>query len=131
MTCFKKFMQSHKVFAAVDAHLADDEIIQATGSGDFVASMNTPQGMEKGVLTNVWHISKLSRNRFSVGSFTKDVGPVTFTKSRCDGEDKETKRKIGVREGKRLLYLQMTPVTPEQANAAKSSGCQEDTEPYL
>ncbi|KAG2758505.1 hypothetical protein Pcac1_g29358 [Phytophthora cactorum] len=34
--------------------------------------------MKKGVLTNVWYIPKLSRNLFSVGRFTKDVGPVTF-----------------------------------------------------
>uniref|UniRef100_A0AAV1UKU7 Integrase catalytic domain-containing protein n=1 Tax=Peronospora matthiolae TaxID=2874970 RepID=A0AAV1UKU7_9STRA len=87
--------------------------------------------MKKGVLTNVWHIPKLSRNLFSVGRFTKDVGPVTFTKDGCYGEAKGTKWKIGAREGKGLFKLQMTPVAPEQANAAKSSGCQGGTKSYL
>uniref|UniRef100_A0AAV1TVP6 Retrovirus-related Pol polyprotein from transposon TNT 1-94-like beta-barrel domain-containing protein n=1 Tax=Peronospora matthiolae TaxID=2874970 RepID=A0AAV1TVP6_9STRA len=78
MTCSKKFMRNYKLFDAVDVHLADDGIVQAIGSGDTVMSMKTPQGMKKGVLTNVWHIPKLSKNLFSVGRFTKDVGPVTF-----------------------------------------------------
>uniref|UniRef100_A0AAV1V9B4 Retrovirus-related Pol polyprotein from transposon TNT 1-94-like beta-barrel domain-containing protein n=1 Tax=Peronospora matthiolae TaxID=2874970 RepID=A0AAV1V9B4_9STRA len=77
-------------------------------------SMKTPQGIKKGVLTNVWHIPKLSRNLFSVGRFTKDVGRVTFTKDGCYGEAKGTKWKIGAREGKGLFKLQMTPVAPEQ-----------------
>uniref|UniRef100_A0AAV1VCM9 Retrovirus-related Pol polyprotein from transposon TNT 1-94-like beta-barrel domain-containing protein n=1 Tax=Peronospora matthiolae TaxID=2874970 RepID=A0AAV1VCM9_9STRA len=128
MTCSKKFMRNYKGFDAVDVHLADDGIVQAIGSGDIVMSMKTPQGMKKGVLTNVWHIPKLSRNLFSVGRFTKDVGPVTFTKDGCYGEAKGTKWKIGAREGKGLFKLQMTPVAPEQANAAKSSGCQGGTQ---
>uniref|UniRef100_A0AAV1TUT9 CCHC-type domain-containing protein n=2 Tax=Peronospora matthiolae TaxID=2874970 RepID=A0AAV1TUT9_9STRA len=131
MTCSKKFMRNYKGFDAVDVHLADDGIVQAIGSGDIVMSMKTPQGMKKGVLTNVWHIPKLSRNLFSVGRFTKDVGPVTFTKDGCYGEAKGTKWKIGAREGKGLFKLQMTPVAPEQANAAKSSGCQGGTKSYL
>uniref|UniRef100_A0AAV1TKL0 Retrovirus-related Pol polyprotein from transposon TNT 1-94-like beta-barrel domain-containing protein n=1 Tax=Peronospora matthiolae TaxID=2874970 RepID=A0AAV1TKL0_9STRA len=106
MTCSKKFMRNYKGFDAVDVHLADDGIVQAIGSGDIVMSMKTPQGMKKGVLTNVWHIPKLSRNLFSVGRFTKDVGPVTFTKDGCYGEAKGTKWKIGAREGKGLFKLQ-------------------------
>uniref|UniRef100_A0AAV1UAV2 CCHC-type domain-containing protein n=1 Tax=Peronospora matthiolae TaxID=2874970 RepID=A0AAV1UAV2_9STRA len=131
MTCSKKFMRNYKVFDAVDVHLADDGIVQAIGSGDIVMSMKTPQGMNQGVLTNVWHIPKLSRNLFSVGRFTKDVGPVTFTKDGCYGEAKGAKWKINAREGKGLFKLQMTPVAPEQANAAKSSGCQRGTKSYL
>uniref|UniRef100_A0AAV1U1I9 Retrovirus-related Pol polyprotein from transposon TNT 1-94-like beta-barrel domain-containing protein n=1 Tax=Peronospora matthiolae TaxID=2874970 RepID=A0AAV1U1I9_9STRA len=56
MTRSKKFMRNYKGFDAVDVHLADDGIVQAIGSGDIVMSMKTPQGMKKGVLTNVWHI---------------------------------------------------------------------------
>uniref|UniRef100_A0AAV1TJJ1 GAG-pre-integrase domain-containing protein n=1 Tax=Peronospora matthiolae TaxID=2874970 RepID=A0AAV1TJJ1_9STRA len=107
MTCSKKFMRNYKGFDAVDVHLADDGIVQAIGSGDIVI------------------------NLFSVGRFTKDVGPVTFTKDGCYGEAKGTKWKIGAREGKGLFKLQMTPVAPEQANAAKSSGCQGGTKSYL
>uniref|UniRef100_A0AAV1TFW5 Retrovirus-related Pol polyprotein from transposon TNT 1-94-like beta-barrel domain-containing protein n=1 Tax=Peronospora matthiolae TaxID=2874970 RepID=A0AAV1TFW5_9STRA len=131
MTCSKKFMRNYKVFDAVYVHLADDGIVQAIGSGDIVMSMKTPQGMKKGVLTNVWHIPKLSRNPFSVGRFTKDVDPVTFTKDGCYGEAKGVKWKIGAREGKGLFKLQMASAAPEQANAAKSSGCQGGTKSYL
>ncbi|KAG2758496.1 hypothetical protein Pcac1_g29365 [Phytophthora cactorum] len=46
-------------------------------------SMRTPRGMKKGVLTNVWYIPKLSRNLFSGGTVTKDVGPVTFESDGC------------------------------------------------
>uniref|UniRef100_A0AAV1TZT4 CCHC-type domain-containing protein n=1 Tax=Peronospora matthiolae TaxID=2874970 RepID=A0AAV1TZT4_9STRA len=91
MTCSNKFMRNYKVFDAVDVHLADDGIVQAIGNGDIVMSMKIPQGIKKGVLTNVWHIPKLSRNLFSVGRFTKDVVPVTFTKDGCYGEAKGTK----------------------------------------
>uniref|UniRef100_A0AAV1VK26 Integrase catalytic domain-containing protein n=1 Tax=Peronospora matthiolae TaxID=2874970 RepID=A0AAV1VK26_9STRA len=118
MTCSKKFMRNYKGFDAVDVHLADDGIVQAIGSGDIVMSMKTPPRDEE-------------RNLFSVGRFTKDVGPVTFTKDGCYGEAKGTKWKIGAREGKGLFKLQMTPVAPEQANAAKSSGCQGGTKSYL
>ncbi|GMF47913.1 unnamed protein product [Phytophthora lilii] len=59
-------------------------------------SMKTPQGSKKGVLTNVWHIPKLSRNLFSVGRFTKDVGPVTFETDGCFAEVKGLKWKLGV-----------------------------------
>uniref|UniRef100_A0AAV1TH04 Uncharacterized protein n=1 Tax=Peronospora matthiolae TaxID=2874970 RepID=A0AAV1TH04_9STRA len=48
-------MRNYKGFDAVDVHLADDGIVQAIGSGDIVMSMKTPQGMKKGVLTNVAH----------------------------------------------------------------------------
>ena len=41
-------------------------------------SMKTPHVIKKGMLCRVWHILKLSRNYFSVGRFSEDVGPVTF-----------------------------------------------------
>uniref|UniRef100_A0AAV1VIE1 Retrovirus-related Pol polyprotein from transposon TNT 1-94-like beta-barrel domain-containing protein n=1 Tax=Peronospora matthiolae TaxID=2874970 RepID=A0AAV1VIE1_9STRA len=91
MSCSKKSMRNYKVFNAVDVQITDDEIVQAIGSGDIVMSMKTPQGIKKGVLTNVCHILKLARNLLSVGRFTKDVGPVTFTKDGCYGEAKGTK----------------------------------------
>ena len=131
MTCSKTFMRNYKVFTPVDVHLADDGIVQAIGSGDIVMSMKTPQGIKKGVLTNVWHIPKLTRNLFSVGRFTKDVGPVTFTTDGCYAEAKGVKWMIGAREGKGLFKLQMDPVACDEANAAKSSGCQGDTKSYL
>uniref|UniRef100_A0AAV1TQ11 Retrovirus-related Pol polyprotein from transposon TNT 1-94-like beta-barrel domain-containing protein n=1 Tax=Peronospora matthiolae TaxID=2874970 RepID=A0AAV1TQ11_9STRA len=74
MTSTKKIIKSYKVFNPVDVHLADDGVVQAIGKGDIVMSMKTPRGIKKGVLTDVWHIPKLSRNLFSVGRLTKDVG---------------------------------------------------------
>ncbi|KAG6614416.1 Copia proteinlike [Phytophthora cinnamomi] len=74
MTSSKKFARSYKKISPVDVHLADDGVVQAIGRGDIVMKMQTPRGVKKGVLTNVWHIPKLSRNLFSVGRFTKDVG---------------------------------------------------------
>ncbi|KAJ8566600.1 hypothetical protein ON010_g6522 [Phytophthora cinnamomi] len=75
MTSSKKFMKNNKKISPVDVHLADDGVVQAIGRGDIVIKMQTPRGVKKGVLTNVWHIPKLSRDLFSVGRFTKDVGP--------------------------------------------------------
>ncbi|NJI21344.1 hypothetical protein HBJ00_22205, partial [Aeromonas veronii] len=83
MTSSKKFMRNYKKISPVDVHLADDGVVQAIGRGDIVMKMQTPRGVKKGVLTNVWHIPKLSRNLFSVGRFTKDVGPVTFESDGC------------------------------------------------
>ena len=123
MTCSKKFMTNYKVFSPIDVHLADDGVVQAIGCGDIMMSMKTPKGIKKGVLTKVWHIPKLSRNLFSVGRFTKDVGPVTFDTDGCFAEAKGMKWKIGAREGKGLFKLQMTPLVGDAANAAKSSGC--------
>ena len=121
MTNSKKFMKSYKVFPPIDVHLADDGVVQAIRSGDIVMSMKTSHGMKKGVLTNVWHIPKLPRNLFSVGRFTKDVGPVVFGKKGCFAETKGVKWKIGAREGKGLFRLHMTPVAREEANTVKSS----------
>uniref|UniRef100_H3H4L4 Retrovirus-related Pol polyprotein from transposon TNT 1-94-like beta-barrel domain-containing protein n=1 Tax=Phytophthora ramorum TaxID=164328 RepID=H3H4L4_PHYRM len=88
MTSSNKYMRNYKKMAPVDVHLADDGVVQAVGTGDIVMSMKTPRGMKKGVLTNVWHIPKLSRNLFSVGRFTKDVGPVTFESDGCFADNK-------------------------------------------
>ncbi|KAG6590650.1 gag-pol polyprotein [Phytophthora cinnamomi] len=100
MTSSKKFMRNYKKISPVDVHLADDGVVQAIGRGDIVMKMQTPRGVKKGVLTNVWHIPKLSRNLFSVGRFTKDVGPVTFESDGCFTETKGLKWKLGAREGK-------------------------------
>ena len=62
----------YKNINLVDVHLADDGVVQATGSGDVVMTMKTPSGVKKGVFTNVWHVPKLTRNLFSVGRLTKD-----------------------------------------------------------
>ena len=53
--------------------------------------MKTPSGVKKGVLTNVWHIPKLTRNLFSVGGITNDVAPVTFDASVCYADIKNKK----------------------------------------
>uniref|UniRef100_H3H6I2 Retrovirus-related Pol polyprotein from transposon TNT 1-94-like beta-barrel domain-containing protein n=1 Tax=Phytophthora ramorum TaxID=164328 RepID=H3H6I2_PHYRM len=110
MTSSNKYMRNYKTMAPVDVHLADDGVVQAVGTGDIVMSMKTPRGMKKGVLTNVWHIPKLSRNLFSVGRFTKDVGPVTFESDGCFADSKGLKWQLGAREGKGLFKLCMTPV---------------------
>ncbi|GMG39212.1 unnamed protein product [Aspergillus oryzae] len=131
MTYSKEYMQNYKKMSPVDVHLADDGVVQAVGSGDIVMSMKTPQGSKKGVLTNVWHIPKLSRNLFSVGRFTKDVGPVTFETDGCFAEVKGLKWKLGAREGKGLFKLCMTPVVPDEANVASSKDRKGDTTSYL
>ncbi|KAG2758736.1 hypothetical protein Pcac1_g29154 [Phytophthora cactorum] len=79
------------------------------GTGDIVMSMRTPRGMKKGVLTNVVvHPQAYRANLFSVGRFTKDVGPVTFESDGCFAETKGLKWKLGAREGKGLFKLCMT-----------------------
>ena len=120
MTSSKKFMKNYKVFNPVDVHLADDGVVQAIGKGDIVISMKTPRGTKKGVLTDVWHIPMLSRNLFSVGRFTKDVGPVTFETNGCFAETKGVKWKLGVREGKELFKICMTPEASNEANVSSS-----------
>ena len=64
MISSKTFMKTYKYFGPVDVHLADDGVVQAIGKGDIVLSMKTRQGVKKGVLTDVWHIPKLSRSFF-------------------------------------------------------------------
>ena len=83
LTSTKQFMKNYKEISPVDVHLADDGVVQAIGTEDIVMSMKTPRGIKKGVLTGVWHIPKLSRNLFSVGRFTKNVGAVTFNSDGC------------------------------------------------
>ncbi|KAG3122194.1 hypothetical protein PI126_g24245 [Phytophthora idaei] len=100
MTSSKKYMRNYKTISPVDVHLADDGVVQAVGTGDIAMSMKTPRGMKNGVLTNVWHIPKLSRNLFSVGRFTKDVGPVIFERDGCFAENKGLKWQLGARFGK-------------------------------
>uniref|UniRef100_A0AAV1TQA7 CCHC-type domain-containing protein n=1 Tax=Peronospora matthiolae TaxID=2874970 RepID=A0AAV1TQA7_9STRA len=77
MSFSKRFMTDYKTID-FNVHLADDAVMQAFGTGNVVMMMKTPSGAKKGVLTNVWHIPKLSRNLFSVGRFTKDVATLKF-----------------------------------------------------
>ncbi|KAJ8535041.1 hypothetical protein ON010_g13696 [Phytophthora cinnamomi] len=113
VTYSKEYMKNYKNMTPVDVHLADDGVVQAVGSGDTVTSMKTPHGIKKGVITGVWHILKLSRNLFSVGRFTKDVGP------------------LGAREGKELFKLCMTPAMPGEANEPSLKERKGDTTSYL
>ncbi|KAG3230570.1 hypothetical protein PI124_g24332 [Phytophthora idaei] len=110
MTSSKKYMRNYKTISPVDVHLADDGVVQAVGTGDIAMSMKTPRGMEKGVLTNVWHIPKLSRNLFSVGRFTKDVGPVVFERDGCFAEKKGLKWLLSRRRLDQLRYTGRIPV---------------------
>jgi len=118
MSYSKRFMTKYKIIDPVDVHLADDGVVQAIGSGHIVMMMKTPSGAKKSVLTNVWHIPKLTRNLFSVGRFTKDVAPMTFDTSVCYVNLKSQKWKIGERAGKGLFKLCMTPVQAESASVA-------------
>ena len=79
----KQFMTKYKTIDPVDVHLADDGFVQPFGSDDVVKTMKTSSGVKKGVIFSVWHISKLTRNLFSVGRFTKYVAPVNFDASAC------------------------------------------------
>uniref|UniRef100_A0AAV1V1L6 Uncharacterized protein n=1 Tax=Peronospora matthiolae TaxID=2874970 RepID=A0AAV1V1L6_9STRA len=131
MTSSKKYIKNYKVFIPVDVHLADDGVVLAIGKGDIVMSMKTPRGTKKGVLTDVWHIPMLSRDLFSVGRFTKDVGPVTFETNGCFAETKGVKWKLGAREGKGLFKLCMTPEASNEANVSSSNDCKRGTGSYL
>lgn len=131
MTSSKKFMRNFKTITPRDVHLADDGVVQVIRSGDIVMSMQTPHGIKKGLLTNVWYIPKLSRNLFSVGRFTKDVGAVTFESEGCFAMTKGLKWKLGARQGEGLFKLCMTPLLPDEANVITSSGCHGDTNSYL
>ncbi|KAF1332328.1 Integrase catalytic core protein, partial [Globisporangium splendens] len=131
MSYSKRFMTKYKTIDPVDVHLADDGVVQAIGSGDIVMMMKTPSGVKKGVLTNVWHISKLTRNLFSVGRFTKDVAPITFDTSVCYVNLKNQKWKIGERAGKGLFKLCMTPVQAESASVASVPEAPRMSKSYL
>ena len=131
MTFSKEFMKNYKKINPVDVHLADDGVVQAVGMGDIIMSVKTPQGVKLGVITSVWHIPQLSRNLFSVGRFTKDVGPVTFEQDGCFAEVKGLRWKLGVREGKGLFKLCMKPLLVDEANVTSSLGCHGDTTSYL
>ena len=131
MTSLKRFMRNYKDFGPVDVHLADDGVVQAIGKGDIVMSMKTHRGVKKGVLTDVWHIPKLSRNLFSVGRFIKDVGPVTFEVDGCFVETKGVKWKLGELEEKGLFKLCMIPELPDEVNVASLNTCKTSTNSYL
>jgi hypothetical protein len=74
---------------------------------------------------------KLSRNLFSVGRFTKDVGPVTFERDGCFAESKSIKWKLGARAGKGRLKLCMTPIMPDEANVSRSKDRKGGNTSYL
>jgi transposase InsO family protein len=131
MSYSKQVMVNYKTIDPVDVHLADDGIVRAIGSGDVVMMMKTPTGVKKGVLTNVWHIPKLTRNLFSVGRFTKDVASMTFDNSVCYVDLKGQKWKIGERVGKGLFKLCMTPVKTESARAGAASDTSRASKSYL
>ena len=61
MSYSKEFMANYKTIDPVNVHLTDDGVVEAIGSADVVMTMKTPNGMKKGMLTNVWYIPKLSR----------------------------------------------------------------------
>ena len=83
------------------------------------------------MLRGVWHNPKLSRKLFSIGRFTKDVGPITFESDGCFVKAKGMQWKLGAREGKMLYKLCMMPVSTDEANVTSSSGCHGDTTLYL
>ena len=83
MTHSKSVFSNFRSIKSVKVHLADDGIVEAIGCGDVEMTMNTPCGLRKGVLTNVWFVPKLSRNLFSVARFARDVGPITFDSTKC------------------------------------------------
>ena len=60
-----------------------------------------------------------------------DVGKVTFGRDGCFAEAKGLRWKLGVREGKGLFKLCMTPIMPDEANVTSSTGCHGDTTSYL
>ena len=68
MSYSKRFMTKYKTIDPVDVYLADDGVVEAIGSDDVVMTMETPSGVKKGVLTNVWNIPKLTRNLFLMSS---------------------------------------------------------------
>ncbi|KAG6615828.1 retrovirus-related pol polyprotein from transposon tnt 1-94 [Phytophthora cinnamomi] len=73
----------------------------------------------------------VSRNLFSVGRFTKDVGPVTFESDGASRRRRVSEWKLGAREGKELFKLSMIPVMPDEANVASSKDRKGDTTSYL
>ena len=105
--------------------------MQAIGSGSIVMMIKTPSGAMKGVLKNVWHILKLTRNLFSVGRFTKDVVAVTFDTSTCYADFKSQKWKIGERARKGPFKLCMTPVQVKSACVASESKDPQMSRSYL
>ena len=56
MTYSKAYMKNFLKITPVDVHLADDGRL---GTGDIAMSMKTAHGVKKGVLMNMWYISKL------------------------------------------------------------------------
>ena len=114
----------------VQVYLADNGTVEAIGCGDVeMVVVETASGPRKGVLTNVWHVLKLSRNLFSVSRFTEDVDPITFDVDKCFVNLKGASWTIGKRIGKRLFELSVTPVPVTNALAASESS--PDSEAYL
>ncbi|CEG35175.1 copia proteinlike [Plasmopara halstedii] len=85
MTFSKAFMKNYKGISPVDVHLADKGFVQAIGTRDIAVA----HGIKKGMLRGAWYIPQVLRIFFSVGRFTKDVGPVTFESDSCFANVKE------------------------------------------
>ena len=83
MTRSKSCLTNYQAMKPVTVHLADDGTVEAIGRGDVHMEMQTPHGLRKGVLKNVWFVPRLSRDLFSVARFAKDVGPITFESDKC------------------------------------------------
>uniref|UniRef100_A0AAV1TPQ4 GAG-pre-integrase domain-containing protein n=1 Tax=Peronospora matthiolae TaxID=2874970 RepID=A0AAV1TPQ4_9STRA len=124
-------MKNYQKVSPVDVHSAKDGVVQAVGKGDIIISMRTKHDVKKNVLIGVWHIPKLTRNLFSVGRFTKDIGLVTFESDGCFAKSKSVKWQLGTRKGKGLFRLCMTPLMPDEENVLSSTGFNGTNRPYL
>ena len=117
MTHSKAVLTGYRSIQTVKVHLADDGTVEAIGCGDVEMVMKTQHGPRKGVLKNVWHVPRLSRNLFSVAPFARNVCPVTFETNKCVATLKGSVWTIGTRVGKGLLQLNMTPVIGGKSGA--------------
>ena len=84
----KWYIKNYQNISPEGVHLVEDGVIQALRKRDITLSMKTKHGVRKGVLTDVCHIPRLTRNMFSVGRFTKYVGLVTFDSDGCFAQAK-------------------------------------------
>ncbi|KAL7680383.1 hypothetical protein Plhal304r1_c066g0153901 [Plasmopara halstedii] len=67
MTYSKAYMKSYKTIFLLNAHLADDGVVQVVKTLDIGMSMTASRRRKQDVLASVWHTPKLSRNLFFVG----------------------------------------------------------------
>lgn len=118
MTHSKTVLTGYRSIKPVKVHLADDGTVEAIGCGDVEMVMQTQHGPRIGVLKNVWHVPRLSRNLFSVARFARDVGPITFeTNKKCAATLKGSVWTIGTRVKKGLFKRNMTPIIGGKSGA--------------